>query len=77
MSNVREDGGSCRFVKKQGAGLPEYREWESDVPYYWTNPKTQKRWAFGTRKRWTLLGREKIIELWNNGNAGKETEVIE
>lgn len=77
MSKFLEDSGICRFVKKQWAVLPEYREWQIDVPYYWTNPKTQKRWAFGTRKRWTLLGREKIIELWNNGNAGKETEVIE
>ncbi len=77
MSKFLEESGICRFVKKQWTVLPEYREWQIDVPYYWTNPKTQKRWAFGTRKRWTLLGREKIIELWNNGNAGKETEVIE
>ena len=77
MSKFLEESGICRFVKKQWPVLPEYREWQIDVPYYWTNPKTQKRWAFGTRKRWTLLGREKIIELWNNGNAGKETEVIE
>lgn len=74
MSKFLEDSGICQFVKKQWAVLPEYREWQIDVPYYWTNPKTQKRWAFGTRKRWSLLGREKIIELWNRRNAGQQPE---
>ena len=74
MSKFLEDSGICRLVKKQWAVLPEYREWQIDVPYYWTNPKTQKRWAFGTRKRWSLLGREKIIELWNRKNAGQQPE---
>lgn len=74
MSKFLEENGICRFVKKQWVVTPEYQEWQIDVPYYWLNPKTQKRWAFGTRKRWTLLGREKIIGLWNGRGAGKETE---
>ena len=74
MSKFLEENGICRFVKKQWVVTPEYQEWQINVPYYWLNPKTQKRWAFGTRKRWTLLGREKIIELWNGRNAPKETE---
>lgn len=41
MSKFLEDSGICRFVKKQWAVLPEYREWQIDVPYYWTNSKTQ------------------------------------
>ena len=74
MRRFLERCGVCRFVKKQWAVLPEFQQWQIDVPYYWTNPKTGKRWAFGTRKRWTLLGREKIIELWNNRDFRPKTE---
>lgn len=74
MSKFLEENGICHFEKKQWAVQPAYEDWQIDVKYYWRNPKTQKRWAFGTRKRWTCLGREKIIELWNARNAGQETE---
>ena len=73
MSRFLEENGICRFEKKQWAVRSEYEDWQIDVKYYWRNPKTQK-WAFGTRKRWTCLGREKIIELWNARNAGQGTE---
>lgn len=74
MSRFLEERGICRLIKKQWTVMPEFAQWQIDVPYYWTNPKTGKRWAFGTRKRWTLIGREKIIELWNNSrNIRHET----
>lgn len=77
MSKFLAENNICQLVKKEWVVLPEYEEWQINVKYYWRNPKTQKRWAFGTRKRWTLLGRERIIALWNSRKAKKETEVKE
>lgn len=72
MNRFLEVNRICELVKKEWAVLKPYTDWQIDVPYYWTNPKTGKRWAFGTRKRWTKLGREKIIEMWYKKISKKE-----
>mgnify|MGYP002642756312 CR=1 FL=1 len=66
LNKFLESSGICRFENKQWAALDDYQQWQIDVPYYWTNPKTGKRWAFGSRKRWTLAGMKQIAERWKN-----------
>lgn len=77
MNKFLEENNICKLVKKEWAVLELYAGWQMDIPYYWTNPKTGKRWAFGTRKRWTKLGREKIIEMWYKKISGKEAQNAE
>lgn len=59
------DEGICRFERRQWEVLEPYAPWQVDVPYYWTNPRTGKRWAFALRKYWTPQGRAEILERWN------------
>lgn len=56
--------GICVYRKGQWAVLPSYRSWQCDVPYTWENAQG-KLFTFGCVKRWTHVGRESIIELWN------------
>lgn len=56
--------GICKFEKSQWIVLPAYRSWQCDVPYTWENAQG-KVFTFGAVKRWTHIGREGIIELWN------------
>lgn len=74
MNKHLEKMGICELVKKEWAVTEPYADWQISVPYYWTNPKTEKRWAFGTRKRWTKYGREKILELWYNKISRQEAQ---
>lgn len=55
--------GICMYSKKQWVVLPAYRAWQCDVPYTWENDRGTV-FTFGSRKRWTPVGRECIIELW-------------
>lgn len=56
--------GICKYQKGQWVVLPAYRSWQCDVPYTWENAQG-KMFTFGCVKRWTHIGRESIIELWN------------
>lgn len=55
--------GICMYSKQQWVVLPAYRAWQCDVPYTWENDRGEV-FTFGSRKRWTQVGRECIIELW-------------
>ncbi|GAA6401120.1 hypothetical protein K020075H21_04590 [Bacteroides ovatus] len=55
--------GICMYSKQQWVVLPAYRSWQCDVPYTWENDRGEV-FTFGSRKRWTPVGRECIIELW-------------
>lgn len=55
--------GICVYSKQQWVVLPAYRPWQCDVPYTWENDRGEV-FTFGSRKRWTPVGRECIIELW-------------
>lgn len=55
--------GICMYSKQQWVVLPAYRSWQCDVPYTWENDRGVV-FTFGSRKRWTPVGRECIIELW-------------
>lgn len=69
-----EENGICHFKNKEWTVLAPYEEWQISVPYYWTNPKTEKCWAYGSRKRWTKTALEKIIKLWNQQNKAQEEQ---
>ena len=58
-----QEEGVCMYSKQQWVVLPAYRSWQCDVPYTWENDRG-KVFTFGSRKRWTPVGRECIIELW-------------
>ena len=51
------------YSKQQWVVLAAYRSWQCDVPYTWENDRGEV-FTFGSRKRWTPVGRECIIELW-------------
>lgn len=68
LNKFLEKNGVCQFLDKQWAALDAYKSWQIDVPYYWTNPKTGKCWAFGSRKRWTKTGHDEIIKMWHKQN---------
>lgn len=55
--------GVCIYQKGQWIVLPAFRSWQCDVPYTWENAQG-KMFTFGCVKRWTHIGRESIIELW-------------
>ena len=64
MHKFLMEEGICKYQKKQWVVLPAYRSWQCDVPYTWENAQG-KMFTFGSVKRWTHIGRESIIELWN------------
>ena len=67
-----ESQGICRFEQRQWRAVGRHTSLQVDVPYYWTNPKTNKRWAFGSRRYWTREGLEYIASLWREANARGE-----
>jgi hypothetical protein len=58
-----QEEGVCMYSKQQWVVLAAYRSWQCDVPYTWENDRGEV-FTFGSRKRWTPVGRECIIELW-------------
>ena len=58
-----QEEGVCMYSKQQWVVLTAYRSWQCDVPYTWENDRGEV-FTFGSRKRWTPVGRECIIDLW-------------
>lgn len=57
-----------RWVGTYYETYPSHQSLQCDHPYYWTNPRTGKTYAFSKTKRWTKTGREFVLELYRKKN---------